>query len=223
MLNRIYSDVFGDWRRNLLIHVIVTGPPALISGYLMYRLVRLGGCDVCWHWFFQLFITFDIFYNDLGFLYKLKLLRWGDDQSSADDVVCGEMYLYPDVMLDEDEVANNMTSFTVRRQYQGHISRTEGCRPCAPFCFLMLIYRKWMLARHISDDESVRDQDFMQFLSLQVSFPSRSAWWQNVNYLMLVDDDNWWSRTNKTWYSGVSLDSCWSILVLVSRTHNEMW
>jgi len=128
MLNRIYSDVFGDWRRTLLsdertlmdvqvwreilsrvwlwmfggdlwIHVIVTGPPALISGYLMYRL---------------LFITFDIFYNDLGFLYKLKLLR----------------------------------ASTISGAY-------------------LTYRRKWMLARNISGDESVRDQDFMQFLSLQ--------------------------------------------------------
>ena len=41
-------------------HGIVTIPPACISGYLIYRLM---------------FITFDIFYNDLSFLYKLKLFR----------------------------------------------------------------------------------------------------------------------------------------------------
>lgn len=42
------------------IHAVVTLPSAIISGYLVYRLM---------------FITFDIFYNDLAFLFKLKLFR----------------------------------------------------------------------------------------------------------------------------------------------------
>jgi len=42
------------------LHAFVTLPAAAVAGYLVYRL---------------LFITFDIFYNDLAFYYKLKLFR----------------------------------------------------------------------------------------------------------------------------------------------------